>query len=149
VTDTIDADASPLFALAADLDGVADVFARKLGQAVQQTGIKTKKFWADDARKKAGKRTRRYGASIDYTMTRSTAFGIVHVQAEIGPNLARYGGKSGKGGLQPSLGVLELAPGGIKAAPRESIRRAFAFAEQELQVGVEIAIRQTQEAHGL
>ena len=149
MSDGITADAKPLFDLAADLEATANAIEDNIKAAVQQTAIKTKKFWQADARKEAGNRTRGYPGSIDYTETRETAFGRVRFSAEIGPNLARYGGKTGKKGLQPSLGVLELALGNVRAKPRDSIRRAYSFAETELATGVNIAIEQTMRRYRL
>lgn len=55
----------------------------------------------------SGRAAASYPRSIDYDM-----FGL---RAEIGPNLGR---------AQGSLGILEDAPGGVRAAPQGALRRA-------------------------
>ncbi|TAJ46356.1 MAG: hypothetical protein EPO52_17640 [Herbiconiux sp.] len=147
MADDIDADTSEMDALARDLSALADIIPRKVRQAVQQTAIKGKDFWQADASVKASRSTAGYPGSIDYEL-KGSVIGGGTVEGEVGPNLSR-GGKTGKGGLQPSLGILEEAPGGVRAAPRQSIRRAYTFIEEELDKGVDIAIKQSEEARGL
>lgn len=138
MSDGISIDSSEINRLVADLQEVADVIPDLVKKAVQQTAIKTKKEWQSDARGKAGRRTRKYARTIDYTEQASSGFGIHAFSAEIGPNLSRYGGR---GGMQPSLGILEES--GVKGGGRGSIRVADRFAEEELLKGVEIAVEQS------
>jgi len=139
MSDGYTVDASELHRLAADLGEMADLAPKLVKKAVQQTAIKTKKEWQADARRKAGRKTRKYAPSIDYTENRSAAFGVNVFSAEVGPNLSRYGGK---GGLQPSLGILEES--GVKGGGRNSIRVAERFAETELEKGIDLAIEESQ-----
>lgn len=142
---------SELDGLIADLTEVPNLINRKVEQAVQQTGIRTKKMWADDAKKTMPKSVgRRYAPTIDYEAREFGAFGQGQYTVEIGPNLARYGGKTGPGGLIPSMGILDdPQSGGILTPPSRSRPRAEKFAGDELVKGIEIAVEQSLKKLGL
>lgn len=136
---------SDLDGLMADLTEVPDLINGKVEQSVQQTAMRTKKSWAADAAKSMpGSIASQYAPTIDYEARTFGGFGQGVFAADIGPNLGRYGGKTGKGGLLPSMGILDDPQGGsIKTTPSRSRRRAEKFAETELVKGVEIAIAQS------
>lgn len=125
-----------------DLTTAAEVMPHKAAQAVQQTAMHTKEEWQEQA--EGNTMGKQYSAAIDYTVREYGAFGQGVIEAEIGPNLSRYGGKTGKGGLTPGFGFFddpESTPIGVK--PVRARRRAEKFAEQELDKGLEIALRQS------
>lgn len=131
-----------------DLTAVAGLIPKKVRQAVQQTGMNTKKAWAADARK--GSRGRQYAPTIDYETRNPSGFGVTEFQVDVGPNLSRYGGKTGKKGLIPSLGILDDPQGGVNgASPTRARRRAEKFAAEEIVKGLQIALDQSHAAHGL
>ena len=144
-------------ALAADLAAIAGTMPGKARQAFQQTLIRTKKSYADDAKKSMPKRVAKtYAPTIDYTLSKGEAADTL--EGEVGPNLERYGrktrsvgGKSLKGGLSPSFGFLDDpdGTGGIRAAPSRARQRAEKFAAEELVKGIEIAAEQSMKARGL
>jgi hypothetical protein len=142
-----EADFSELLDLAADLTAVAKASPKKARQAVQQTGIRTKAQWAKDA--SGNPLGRQYTATIDYTLTGAVSGGILDL--EIGPNLARYGGKTGPGGLVPSAGIFDdpLSRGGILTPPDRSRRKAEKFASDEMEKGITIALDQILTERGL
>jgi hypothetical protein len=149
-----EADFSELLALAADLTAVAKESPKKARQAVQQTGIRTKAQWAKDA--SGNPFGRQYTATIDYTLDGSVqaqnlkSSGTI-LDLEIGPNLARYGGKTGRGGLVPSAGIFDdpLRQGGILTPPDRSRRKAEKFASDEMEKGITIALDQILTERGL
>ncbi|MFF8817268.1 hypothetical protein ACF07D_04620 [Leucobacter sp. NPDC015123] len=105
-----------------DLDGlIHDLgeFPKHAGRFVESalkgTAQGMKEDWQDLAKGPSGGHARQYPPSIDYDITKSE---FPRFEAEVGPNLSRYGGKTGKGGLTPSLGILEEANGGVMAAPQ-------------------------------
>jgi hypothetical protein len=129
-------------ALARDFTTASELMPHKAAQAVQQTGIRTKDEWRKIAM--GNPLGGQYTSTIDYTVREYGAFGQGVIEAEIGPDLARYGGKTGRGGLVPSAGIFddpESTPVGAK--PDRSRRRAETFAEEDLDKGMEIAIRQS------
>ena len=137
-------------ALAADLAAIAGTMPGKARQAFQQTLIRTKKSYADDAKKSMPKSVaKRYTPTIDYTLSKGETPDTL--EGEVGPNIERYGGKSGKGGLLPSFGFLDDpdAAGGIRTAPSRARQRAEKFAAEELVKGIEIAAEQSMKARGL
>lgn len=138
-----------LYGLIADLTEVPNLVNRKVEQAVQQTAIHTKKSWAEAAKK--GPMGRQYAPTIDYETREFGAFGQGQYTAEIGPDLARYGGSTGKGGLVPSMGILDdpQSTGNIKTPPSRARRKAEKFAAEELLKGIDIAVEQSQKAVGL
>jgi hypothetical protein len=142
-----EADFSELMALAADLTAVAKESPKKARQAVQQTGIRTKAQWAKDA--SGNPLGRQYTATIDYTLTGAVSGGILDL--EMGPNLARYGGKTGPGGLVPSAGIFDdpLRQGGILTPPDRSRRKAEKFAAEDIEKGISIALDQILTERGL
>ena len=134
--------------LARDLTDLTDITPKKVGQAVQQTAIRTSEEWQKLA--KGNPMGEQYTATIDYTEREYGAFGQGVYEAEIGPDLARYGGKTGKGGLMPSAGIFddpESTPIGVR--PVRARRRAELFADKELTKGIEIALDQSLKAKGL
>ncbi|MGB4136417.1 MAG: hypothetical protein WA971_07630 [Microbacterium sp.] len=131
-----------------DLTGVAGLMPRKAAQAVQQAAMRTKGEW----QKLASGNTMgsQYSATIDYEVREYGAFGQGVIEAEIGPDLARYGGKTGKGGLTPGFGIFddpEVTPIGVK--PVRARKRAELFADDELDRGIEIALDQSLSEMGL
>jgi hypothetical protein len=145
-----DDDFSALHDLATDIEVAAGVTSKKARQAMQQTAIRTK---AEYQKLAAGNPLgRQYTATIDYTIDgvgRGNTSG--EITAEVGPNLERYGGKTGKGGLVPSAGIFDdpLSSGSILRPPDRSRRGAEAFAVEELDKGMEIALKQSLEERGL
>jgi len=125
-----------------DLTNAAGLMPHKAAQAVEQTGVRTRNEW-----RKLAKGTplgEQYTAAIDYTVRDYSGFGQGVIEAEVGPNLERYGGKTGKGGLVPSAGIFddpESTPIGVK--PIRARVRAEKFAEEELDRGIEIAVGQS------
>ncbi len=136
-------DFSDLFELERDLTTAADLMPHKAAQAVQQAGMNTKKQWKKLAR--GNPLGGQYTATIDYTMRDASGFGQGIVEAEIGPDLARYGGRTGKGGLVPSAGIFDdpESQGSIRRAPDRARRAAEKFAAEDLDKGIEIALRQS------
>lgn len=135
-------DFDELEALARDFTTASELMPHKAAQAVQQTGIRTKDEWRKIA--KGNPLGGQYTSTIDYTVREYGAFGQGVIEADIGPDLARYGGKTGRGGLVPSAGIFddpESTPVGAK--PDRSRRRAETFAEEELDKGIEIALSQS------
>jgi hypothetical protein len=137
-----------VYGLTADLTSMPEVVTRKVEQAIQQTGIRTKESWANDAKKDY--RLARYAPTIDYETREFGAFGQGQFTVDIGPNLKRYGGKTGKGGLVPSLGFLDdPLNAGVNAPPSRIRPRAEKFGQEELVKGIEIAVEQSLKAKGL
>lgn len=135
-----------VYGLVADLTEIPQVIHKKAEQAIQQTGIRTKKEWAEDAKKTMPKRiARQYAPTIDYEAREFGAFGQGQYLVDIGPNLGRYGGKTGEGGLVPSMGIFDdpQSQGTITTPPSHSRRRAETFAATELVKGLEIAVEQS------
>ncbi|OJU41819.1 MAG: hypothetical protein BGN97_03720 [Microbacterium sp. 69-10] len=138
-----------LAAVERDLTGVAGLIPKKAGQAVQQTLIRTRDEWRKLA--KGTPMGQQYTASIDYTAGESGVVGGRGVlEGEVGPDIARYGGKTGKGGLVPGMGFFddpESTPVGVK--PVRARKRAELFAEDELDRGIDIAVEQSLAERGL
>lgn len=132
-----------LLDLERDLTGAADLMPHKAGQAVQQAAMHTKQEWQKQA--KGNPMGGRYTSTIDYTVDEFGGFGQGVFEAEIGPDLARYGGKTGRGGLMPSAGIFDdpLSQGSIRRAPDRARRRAEKFASDDLDKGIEIALEQS------
>lgn len=131
-----------LVELERDLTKTAGLMPHKAAQAVQQTAMRTKSEWRKHA--KGNTMGGQYTATIDYTAREFGAFGQGVIEAEIGPNIGRYGGRTGKGGLTPGFGFFddpESTPIGVK--PVRARRRAEKFADEELDKGIEIAVRQS------
>ena len=138
-----------VYGLIADLTEIPNVVNRKVEQAVQQTAIRTKKAWAEQAVK--GPMGDQYAPTIDYELREFGAFGQGQYSAEIGPDLARYGGHTGKGGLVPSMGILDdpQSTGNIKTPPSRARRKAEKFAVEELLKGIDIAVTESHKEVGL
>jgi hypothetical protein len=138
-----------VYGLTADLTSMPEVVNRKVEQAIQQVGIRTKESWAKDARR--GPRGSQYAPTIDYEAREFGAFGQGQFTVDIGPNLTRYGGRTGKGGLVPSFGFLDdpQSAGGVNTPPSRARPRAEKFGQEDLVKGIEIAIEQSLKAKGL
>ena len=129
--------------LAADLTDLPNLIYAEVKKSMQQTAMETKKVHQKEATKGPG--GRQYAATIDYTLEgvgvgNGRAGGTISV--EVGPNLERYGGKTGKGGLIPSLGFLDdpESTGGISSPPTRARREAEKFVEKELPRRLQIAV---------
>ena len=142
-------DFSELDKLNLDLTEAANIDNLQAKQIVQQAALRTKESWAKDAAKGVG--GEQYSATIDYEEREFGGFGQGVYAAEIGPNLARYGGITGKGGLIPSLGIFDdpQSSGGISATPTRARPKAEKFAIKDLEKGVQIAIDKTLKRLGL
>lgn len=140
---------SDLNRLAADLTKQAGIISAEVRLSMQQTAMETKKFYAADAAK--GVLGKQYSDSIDYTESESGSLGNGSLRVDVGPNLARYGGKTGKGGLVPSFGIFDdpQSSGGIRKAPSRARQRAEKFAEKELVKRLEIAVDESLKKSGL
>lgn len=140
MTDGIDM--SELVQLERDLTELADLVPAEIPGVMQQVGMNTKNRWIELA---AGNPLgRQYTATIDYELRGVGAFGQGVFSMEIGPNLARYGGRTGKGGLVPSAGIFDdplATPMG--ARPDRSRREAEKFAAEDLVRGIEVAIERS------
>lgn len=136
-------DFGELLDLERDLTGAAGLMPHKAGQAVQQAAMNTKSQWRKLA--KNNPMGGRYTSTIDYTVDEFGAFGQGVFEAEVGPDLARYGGKTGKGGLVPSAGIFDdpLSQGSIRRAPDRARRQAEKFASDDLDKGIGIALEQS------
>jgi len=145
----VSADFSEFDKLKLDLTEAANIDNLQAEQVVQQAALRTKESWAKDAAK--GVLGKQYAPTIDYELTTFGGFGQGVFAAEIGPNLARYGGITGKGGLVPSAGMFDdpLAAGGISVTPSRARPKAEKFAEKDLEKGVQIAINKTLKRLGL
>ena len=147
MNDGISYDFAEMYQLGADIEAASRLEVRR---SMQQTAIETKKFWQNDARRTFPKVIAgRYAPTIDYTDLRTLAADDNTYRVDIGPNLDRFGGKTGKGGLLPSLGILEDATGGVRGRPRGSIDRALAFAQAEFVERMQLAVDQTMRTRGL
>lgn len=149
MADSANVDFTELTELYQDLTEVPHLINDFAEKAVSVAAEHTKKSWQADAKK--GPRGARYAPTIDYEKREFGAFGQGVYAADIGPNLARYGGKTGKGGLIPSLGILDdpESSGGIRTTPSRARRRAEKFAAEDLVKGVEIAVEQSLKKAGL
>ena len=142
-------DFSQLDKLSLDLTEAANIDNLQASQIVQQAAMNTKKSWAADAKK--GPMGAQYAPTIDYTLKEYGGFGQGVYAVEIGPNLARYGGKTGPGGLTPSFGIFDdpQSSGGISVTPSRARPKAEKFAIKDLEKGVQKAIDQTLKRLGL
>jgi hypothetical protein len=129
--------------LAADLTELSNVIYAEVKKSMQQTAMETKKVHQKEARKGPG--GKRYAPTIDYEVEgigagNGRAGGVI--SAVVGPNLERYGGKTGKGGLVPSLGFLDdpQATGDMTVVPSRARRVAERFAGDELERRLRIAV---------
>ena len=152
------ADFSEFDKLNLDLTEAANIDNLQASQIVQQAAIRTKESWQKDALKTMPAMGKQYAPTIDYTVREYGGFGQGVYAAEIGPNLKRYGGKTGVGGLTPSMGVLDDPVGdeakagfavGVSEPPSRARPRAEKFAEKDLEKGVQIAIDKTLKKSGL
>ena len=106
-------------------------------KALKVTSMNVKKSWQ---KKAARKGLKQYAATVDFEVHQSFAFGGAAVQSEIGPNMTRYRGKVGKGGLVAAMGFIEEAKGDIAAAPQHAGRDALAENADDFERGINIAI---------
>ncbi|MDR6868453.1 hypothetical protein J2Y69_003069 [Microbacterium resistens] len=148
---------SDLDALARDLTDLADLVPKRAEQAVQQAALRTRDNWRTKA---AGNPLKRqYTATIDYTVGRESSAGVKEIAvggavrgtyyAEVGPDLDRYGGTTGKAGLVPSAGIFDDPISPVRRKPDRARRDAENFAENELSKGIEIALRDSLTDRGL
>ena len=135
-----ESDFSQLHTLFKDLTEVGDLVQSEVKKSLQQTAIETKESWAADASK--GVLGKRYAPTIDFEEREFGAFGQGVLEVVIGPNLERYGGKTGRGGLVPSAGIFDdpLNQGKIRSTPSRARQRAEKFAEAELAERIRIAV---------
>lgn len=105
--------------------------------ALKKTAHGMKEDWQHLAALPSGGHAKHYPPSIDFDITKSE---FPTYEAEIGPNLKRYGGKTGKGGLAPSLGILEEANGGVRAAPQNVRPGVIKANETDFERGMDRAI---------
>jgi hypothetical protein len=138
-----------VYGLTADLTAAPQVLNQKVRQAIQQSGIRTKESWAKDARRGTG--GAQYAPTIDYEASESGADGEGAYTVDIGPNLKRYGGKTGVGGLVPSFGIFDdpLSSAGIATPPSRARPRAEKFGGEDLVKGISIAVDQSLKERGL
>ncbi|MGB3733132.1 hypothetical protein [Microbacterium sp.] len=131
-----------------DLTDLADLVPAEVETSIEYAAQDVMDEW-----KKLAKRNPMgdlYTESIDYTLSSYGAFGQGVYAAEIGPDTARYGGKTGKGGLVPGMGIFddpESTPIGV--TPVRARRRAELFAAGELTRRIEIAVQQSQASRNL
>jgi len=143
---------SDLNALAADLAALPNIVTAEVRKSVQQTLMETKKAYVKDAMDGPG--GRQYAATIDYSIDGVGAGNGRtggEISGEVGPNIGRYGGKTGKGGLIPSLGFLDdpQSSGGILAAPTRKRLAAERFAADEFPKRLEIVVDESARRAGL
>jgi hypothetical protein len=100
-------DTSDVIRFSHDLGAASGRVVANARRALEVTARHMKEDAAENAKGRSGGHAKRYPSSIDYDM-----FGL---RAEIGPNLGR---------AQGGLGILEDAPGGVRAAPQGALRRA-------------------------
>jgi hypothetical protein len=126
-----------LHKLALDLSAAPIEAAPLIKKAVGIAAGQGKKAWAGAAagHKYAGG----YPASIDYDPVTDSG-GVIGT--ELGPNLARGVGT-------PGLGIVEDSPGGVNGAPQRNYLAAEKVIEDDLPIGVEIAIDQTMRGRNL
>lgn len=139
---TDDIDISELLQLERDLTELADLVPAEIPGIMQQVGMRTKKRWIELAVKNP--LGRQYTATIDFELRGYGAFGQGVVAVDVGPNLGRYGGKTGKGGLVPSAAIFDdplVSPLGVR--PDRSRREAEKFAAEDLVRGIEVAIERS------
>lgn len=135
-------DISDLLQLERDLTELADLVPAEVPGVMQQVGANTKNRWIELAAKNP--LGRQYTATIDYELRGVGAFGQGVFYVDIGPNLERYGGTTGKGGLVPSAGIFDdplVSPLGVR--PDRSRRQAEKFAIEDLVRGIEVAIERS------
>lgn len=99
--------------------------------ALERSARGTKDGWRNIAAAASRGHAKGYPATIDYDVRTK----LSHWEAEIGPNLKRYGGR----GMQPSLGILEDAPGGVAAAPQKARPRLLKSGEKYFERGMDRA----------
>lgn len=132
-----------LHELTSDLGRLVDVTEFEVKKSVQQAGMDGRKAWQNDAKSSYGRWGRQFAASIDYEEGEFGKTGYGGFAVEIGPNLTRYGGKTGEGGLIPSLAFLDEANGGVTARPRGTRERFEPVAEKILAEKMDIAVAES------
>lgn len=112
MSDGIEFDFSELNKLAADIGNVPASVIPNVRKAVEVTARNIKDDWRDAAKRANPGHARRYPSTIDYDMQLDFDGAI---GAVIGPKL----------GGQGSLGFLEEAGGGVRAAPQRNVDKAL------------------------
>lgn len=123
--------------LARDLGAVPETAGKNIRQAVEVTARKTKDHWRDGAKGMA--HAPGHPFSVSYDMKGFEGFGASVVSAEIGPD---------KSGPQGALG--NLIEFGSRNNPPQGIGQAALHAnEEDFARGLDIALRDAEEANGL
>lgn len=130
--------------LARDLTEVTGLVLKEVGKSMKQAGFKTRDEWRKLAR--GNPLGKQYTDTIDFTERDYGAFGQGVFEVEVGPDLARYGGKTGKGGLVPSAGIFDDPNSSVSRPPDRARRRAEKFAGPELEQRLKIAIDRSHDA---
>lgn len=97
-------------------------------KAVKTAAYRGRQAWMKAARRRAGTHLPGYPTSIDYDDVTVT---VGEVSTELGPNLGRN---------QGPLGIVEDAPGGVRAAPQRNYEDAEKVIEEDLVRGILAAI---------
>jgi len=122
-----DFDFSDLARLDADLGAVEDKIIPSVTKAVEVSARLGRDEWQKRAKGPSGRMAKAYPRSIDYELVLDQDGAI---GAEIGPNL----GKS-----QGSLGILEDAPGDVRAKPQHAGRDTAKAIQADFVKGIELA----------
>lgn len=126
MSDGISFDFSDLNTLIADLGAADEKIIPNVRKAVEVSARNVKDDARKDAKEQNTEHATRYAGSIDYDM-KLDQNGVIG--AEIGPKL---GGRWGQG----SLGILEDAPGGVRAKPQRSLQKAAKAVEKDFERGI-------------
>lgn len=118
-----------------DLGVIPQYSQRFVHAALSKTAHGMKEGWRNIAAGASRGHAKRYPASIDYEVKGD----FPRYEAEIGPNL----------GGQGSLGILEDAPGGVKAAPQKARPRLLKSGEKDFERGLDAAIGDALKRAGL
>lgn len=125
--DGINFDFTDLLKLEADLGLITEATTiHKVRQAVEVTARNVKNDWRDNAKASNPEHAKGYPYAIDYDLDLKKDG---EISAEIGPKI----------GGQGSLGFLEEAPGGVRAAPQGNARRAVAKNIADFEEGILLA----------
>lgn len=128
----MDFDFSSLDRLVVEMGTETPKTIHKVRQAVEVSAVNVKKSWQKLASSQTGAgHASAYPRSIDYDLELNVDGAI---SAEIGPDLAKR---------QGALGILEDAPGGVKAHPQHNDRLALALNIGDFERGVLKATERT------